>query len=107
MYYKRKLENTILEYLDKKEILAIVGPRQSGKTTLLKKIQIGLKNSVFLNFEDKEVLELFETDIKNFAKKYFNNYKYILHNQKINNNITIINIFLLMNFNIPRMAAKI
>jgi len=77
MYYKRKLENTILEYLDKKEILAIVGPRQSGKTTLLKKIQIGLKNSVFLNFEDKEVLELFETDIKNFAKKYFNNYKYI------------------------------
>ena len=77
MYYKRKLENTILEYLDKKEILAIVGPRQSGKTTLLKKIQIGLKNSVFLNFEDKEVLELFETDIKNFARKYFNNYKYI------------------------------
>jgi len=77
MYYKRKLENTILEYLDKKEILAIVGPRQSGKTTLLEKIQTGLKNSVFLNFEDKEVLELFETDIKNFAKKYFNNYKYI------------------------------
>jgi len=77
MYYKRKLENTILEYLDKKEILAIVGPRQSGKTTLLEKIQADLKNSVFLNFEDKEVLELFETDIKNFAKKYFNNYKYI------------------------------
>ena len=77
MYYKRKLENTILEYLGKREILAIVGPRQSGKTTLLEKIQTGLKNSVFLNFEDKEVLELFETDIKNFAKKYFNNYKYI------------------------------
>ncbi|MCG2686780.1 AAA family ATPase, partial [Candidatus Parcubacteria bacterium] len=77
MYYKRKLEDTILEYLDKREILAIVGPRQSGKTTLLGKIQADLKDSIFLNFEDKEVLELFEQDIKNFAKKYFNNYKYI------------------------------
>ena len=76
MYIKRKLEDDIFKYLEKREILAIIGPRQAGKTTLLKKIQDGLENSIFLNFEDRDVLELFEQDIKGFAKKYFN-YKYI------------------------------
>lgn len=77
MYYKRKLEDTILKYLEMREILAIIGPRQSGKTTLLKQIQANTNNSVFLNFEDREDLELFEQDIKGFAQKYFGNYKYI------------------------------
>jgi len=76
MYITRKLEATILKYLDTKEILAIVGPRQAGKTTLLKQIQSHLTRAVFLTFEDREELELFEQDIKNFAKKY-SNYKYI------------------------------
>ncbi|HUD08701.1 MAG TPA: ATP-binding protein [Candidatus Saccharimonadales bacterium] len=70
-YIKRKLEDTISKYLEKREILAIVGPRQAGKTTLLKKVQSELKNSVFLSFEDREDLELFERDVKSFAKKYF------------------------------------
>jgi len=38
MYIKRKLERKILKYLDTPEIIAIVGPRQSGKTTLVKRI---------------------------------------------------------------------
>lgn len=76
MYIKRKLEDDIFKYLAKREILAIIGPRQAGKTTLLRKIQSGLENSIFLNFEDRDVLELFEQDIKDFAKKYFS-HKYI------------------------------
>lgn len=76
MYIKRKLEDTILGYLEKREILAIVGPRQGGKTTLLRKIQSDLKNSIFLSFEDIDDLELFEQDIKSFAKKYLH-YRYI------------------------------
>ncbi|MFA5986079.1 MAG: ATP-binding protein [Parcubacteria group bacterium] len=76
MYIERKIEPLILDYLGKREILAIVGPRQSGKTTLLKKIQGQLENSIFLNFEDRDDLELFEQDIKGFAKKYFH-HKYI------------------------------
>lgn len=76
MYIKRKLEGTILRYLKSPEILAIVGPRQSGKTTLLKKIQSNLKNSIFINFEDVNNLALFEHDLKGFAEKFFNN-KYI------------------------------
>ncbi|MSU75382.1 MAG: ATP-binding protein [Candidatus Magasanikbacteria bacterium] len=70
MYIKRKLEGTILTYLDAPEIFAIVGPRQCGKTTMLKNIQSGLKDSAFINFEDIEILTMFENDIKEFAKKY-------------------------------------
>lgn len=76
MYIKRKLEGVILGYLDKPEILAIVGPRQSGKTTLLKKIQTDVTDAIFISFEDIEDLNLFEQDIKGFAKKYFS-HKYI------------------------------
>jgi len=76
MYIERKIEPLILGYLEKKEIIAIVGPRQAGKTTLLKNIQARLENSIFLSFEDREDLELFEQDIKGFAKKYLH-HKYI------------------------------
>jgi len=34
-YVKRKLESTILKYLKTPEIIAVIGPRQSGKTTML------------------------------------------------------------------------
>jgi len=76
MYIKRKLEDTIYTYLDKREIIAVIGPRQAGKTTVLQRIQLGLKNSIFLNFEDRDELALFEEDIKAFAKKY-SPYRYI------------------------------
>lgn len=76
IYIERKLEKTILKYLDKREIIAVVGPRQSGKTTMLQKIQSNLEKSIFLSFEDRQELELFEMDIKGFAKKY-SDYKYI------------------------------
>lgn len=69
-YIERKIEHTISQYLEKREILAIVGPRQSGKTTMLRRIQGHLAHSIFLTFEDREELEFFETDIKGFAKKY-------------------------------------
>lgn len=76
MYIKRKLETTIREQLKSREILAIVGPRQAGKTTMLKQIQKSLNNAIFLTFEDFEEMELFDHDIKSFAKKY-SEYKYI------------------------------
>lgn len=76
MYIERKLETTILRYLKDREILAIVGPRQSGKTTMLQKIQSSLDKSIFLTFEDAETLNLFEEDIKKFARVY-GEYRYI------------------------------
>lgn len=72
MYIKRKIEGTILRYLENKEILAILGPRQCGKTTVMKRIFESVKkeNKLFLTFEDREALSLFEKDIKEFARKY-------------------------------------
>ncbi len=35
MYIKRNLEGKILDFLSAPEIIAIVGARQSGKTTLI------------------------------------------------------------------------
>jgi len=75
-FVNRKIEPVIKKYLKTPEILAITGPRQSGKTTLLRKIHEQLKNSVFLSFEDRETLEFFETDIKNFGGRY-KGYDYI------------------------------
>jgi predicted AAA+ superfamily ATPase len=36
MYYPREIEKKIERYLDTPEIIAIFGPRQVGKTTLVK-----------------------------------------------------------------------
>lgn len=77
MYIKRKLEGTILKYLDTPEIIAIVGPRQSGKTTILNKIFSSLEKAVFLSFDDKKTLNLFENDIDNFREIYAKNSAYL------------------------------
>jgi len=71
MYIKRKLEKELKDYLDVPEIIAVIGPRQSGKTTLIKKICNELENSIYLSFEDRQLLELFETDLKSFEELYF------------------------------------
>lgn len=77
MYINRILESKILKYLNKKEIIAIVGPRQCGKTTLIKHVFQNLDNAKFITFEDRDTLELFVTDIKAFSKIYVENTKYL------------------------------
>lgn len=78
MYIKRKLEDTILKYISTPEIIAIVGARQSGKTTILKKIYNSLKqDAVFLTFEDKKILTLFEKNIDDFVKLYIAGKKFL------------------------------
>ncbi len=77
MYVKRELENKIRKYLAKPEILAVVGARQSGKTTLLKEIFKSLEGAVYIDFEDRDVLELFNNDIKSFYNLHAKNAKYL------------------------------
>jgi predicted AAA+ superfamily ATPase len=77
MYYKRDLEEKIERYLDAPEIIAIFGPRQVGKTTLLREISRRVKNPVFLSFEDIETKILFEEDIKSFVSLYVEPYDHI------------------------------
>ncbi len=77
MYFKRKLEDQILKYLNSPEIIAVLGPRQCGKTTLLKKIYEDLKEAVFITFEDKGVLDMFENNPKDFVEIYVKSKKYL------------------------------
>ena len=77
MYVERFLERQIKRYLEDKEIIAIVGARQCGKTTMMKEIFKGLKNAVFISFEDRDTLELFSKDIKSFIEKYVNGAGYL------------------------------
>jgi len=69
MYVKRELEKKLAKYLDRKEVLALLGPRQVGKTTLLNKIKEENskdKKVKYITFEDRSVLRLFESSIDDF-----------------------------------------
>ena len=78
MYIKRNIEDDILRYADKPEIVAVIGPRQCGKTTLLAHLFSGLKEAaVFLTFEDRKILDLFERDTDAFIEQYVKPNRYI------------------------------
>jgi len=63
-YVPRELEKTIKPFLKRKEILAIVGARQVGKTTFLEHLFSDFKKQKkkveFLTLERKNDLALFE-----------------------------------------------
>ena len=63
--------------MESPEIIAIFGPRQVGKTTLLKHFYNKVSNPVFLTFEDIETKILFEEDIKSFISLYIDPYDHI------------------------------
>ena len=77
-YVKREIEEEIQQYIDAQEIIAVVGPRQAGKTTLFKKLQKDLENSNYISFEDRDILRVFEEDEKEFAEIYLEEYDYLL-----------------------------
>jgi uncharacterized protein len=61
----RKLENIILEMLNTFRIVAINGPRQSGKTTLQKRIAKN-KNMVYYTFDESDIFNTASSDPKGF-----------------------------------------
>lgn len=69
-YITREIELAIQKHLKSPQIIAIVGPRRSGKTTLLSNLKSKLKNSLYLSFEDQKVLDLFQKDVDSFIKLY-------------------------------------
>ena len=77
MYVQRDLEKKVNKYIKDKEIIAIVGARQCGKTTLMKEIFKDLKNAKFITFEDRDILDLFTNHIKEFIEKYVDKMKYL------------------------------
>jgi uncharacterized protein len=81
MYIRRELEKEIMPFLKRKEALAIVGPRQAGKTTFLEFLQKHLKekkkNGRFFTFEKRADLELFQDSIEDF-KDIITEYEYVV-----------------------------
>src|ERR1019366_1105939 len=77
MYISRKIEYQIQASLKSKEIIAIVGPRQCGKTTLLKHIAEGLNDTNFISFDDLKTLQMFEHDIESFIVTYVKGKKHL------------------------------
>ena len=73
VYIERELENKIKKYLKRKEIIAILGARQCGKTTLMRHVFKDLKNAKFISFDNKKILQVFEQDIELFIKNYIEN----------------------------------
>lgn len=73
--FKRDLEETIERLATKFPVLSITGPRQSGKTTLVKEI-FKRHNYVLLEYIDER--EHAKSDPRGFLKKYSNEYGLIL-----------------------------
>lgn len=74
MFLRRDIQETI-ERFSKFSVIGIFGPRQSGKTTLVRNV---FKNYTYLNFENPETLEFATQDPKGFLQKYENEHGIII-----------------------------
>jgi len=69
MYIEREIKNRFNKIFKSYNMVAVVGARQSGKTTFLKK-QMERHNSSYVLFDDPDARSLFEEDIKKFELQY-------------------------------------
>lgn len=74
MILKRDMHETLLSFAQF-PVVGLFGPRQSGKTTLVKNV---FKNHRYFNFEDPEIRELAQTDPKRFLRESENEHGIIL-----------------------------
>jgi len=74
MYVERKLRDKFYKISKNYYMVAVVGARQAGKTTFLKK-QIENKDSSYILFDDPDARNLFEEDVKKFENQYISNHK--------------------------------
>lgn len=68
MFYKRDLSKTLKEFA-KFPVVALLGPRQSGKTTLVKHT---FKKHAFVTLEDPDMRAFASTDPKRFLREFEN-----------------------------------
>lgn len=73
-YINRSLEETFLRLNSTHAIVALVGARQAGKTTFVRKQAKNLDSSYVL-FDDPDQRKLFEQDIKKFDMQYVEPYE--------------------------------
>ena len=78
IYIPRILEGKIQKFLESPEIIAIFGARQVGKTTLMRHVYEFLSEpKIFLDFEDPELVSLFDEDVHAFARLYVEGKRHI------------------------------
>ena len=68
MYRTRLMESNVQQYLTIFPIVGIIGPRQSGKSTLLKH-QLG-KTYRYVTFDDRTQVDFFYEDPQQFLNQY-------------------------------------
>lgn len=73
MYIEREIKERFEKLNKVYPMISLVGARQSGKTTFLKEHMKKLKSS-YLLFDDPDIRNLFEEDIKKFEKQYIEGY---------------------------------
>jgi uncharacterized protein len=77
MHIPRAMEAEIKKYIDRKEIIAVIGPRQSGKTTLINKILESREKVKKITLDDIEARNLFENNTDAFIELHVKGYKYL------------------------------
>ena len=74
MYVEREIKKKFDKIFESYNMVAVVGARQSGKTTFLKK-QMTQYNSSYVLFDDPDARSLFEDDIKKFELQFIEGYE--------------------------------
>jgi len=72
-YVNREIKKIFEKLIKTYNIIALVGARQSGKTTFLKK-EMKNFNSSYVLFDDPDVRDIFNKDIKKFNIQYLKSY---------------------------------
>lgn len=70
MYLNRNIEQQIIEYISIFSVVGLTGPRQSGKSTLLKNL---LPNYRYITFDDARLRQFYYDDPTGFLNEYNSN----------------------------------
>jgi predicted AAA+ superfamily ATPase len=73
VYIEREIEKKFVKLKDVYPVLTLVGARQAGKTTFLKEHSKKIK-AAYLLFDDPDIRNMFEEDIKKFEKQFIEGY---------------------------------
>ena len=78
MLIKRVAQGLFEKLASTHKIVAVVGPRQAGKTTFLKEQMALGKEVVYVSLDDPTAKSLFDADVKKFEQQYMDKRKIII-----------------------------